>query len=234
MSRRSNSVQRNQHLIHSGGKELLAPTIDYVLVDASGSMIWGGGNKWDTCMAALDTYLGDCKAVNLNSQLIVQVFEGHDHDDVQRDHRLEHFVPFSEDKLHAGGGGTPLYQAINAMGLRLRELMPERCSIVIVTDGDADDDKNSDAARHARAVLDWMRAQGWAVTFIGCEFDNTEQAGVLGAEPQHFIGVQRGQMRSAAKALADKRKRYQNGADIEFSDEEKEKFGGYLANPNKG
>lgn len=222
MSRRSTSVQRNQHLVHSGGSELLAPTIDYILVDTSGSMY----GKFDTCMAALDEYLGTCAAANLNSQLIVQVF-GREIDDIQRDHRLADWVPFKEDPLTMLGGSTPGNAAINAMGLRLRELQPERCSIVIVTDGEF----NGGVEPQSRAILDWMRAQGWSVIFIGCDFDNSDQAALLGADPQQFIGVQKGAMKEVGRLLADKRKRYQNGDDIEFSDEEKIKFGGYLAKP---
>lgn len=224
MSRRPLPARR-QHLVKSGGTELLAPNIDYVLVDSSGSM-W---DKFSTCMAALDTYLGNCAAANLNSQLIVQVFGGYGTapdsvDNIQRDHRLSEWVPFSEDPLNQLGGTTPGNHAINSMGLRLRELQPERCSIVIVTDGDFDGGVND----QSRAILDWCRGMGWAVTFIGCDFDNSSQAAALGADPTSYIGVQRGGLDGVMKALADKRKRYQHGDDIEFSEEEKQKFGGYL------
>lgn len=215
-------------LVNSDGTSLLCPTIDYVLVDGSGSM----SPKWLDSMTALDAYVSEMQRSNLNSQLIVQVFSGlNDIDLLQRDHRLADWVPFMEDPLEAPFQGTFLYSAINAMGLRLRHLSPERCSIVIVTDGDASfiDPISSD---QARAILDWCRAQGWAVTFIGCDFNNSKQARLLGADDSNSIGVQQRLLADAGKLLAEKRRRYEHGGDMEFSDSEKQQFGGYLSGPS--
>jgi hypothetical protein len=125
-------------------------------------------------------------------------------------------------------GTTALFDAINFMGREMAHYQPERASIVIVTDGDNNGSKHTDSTQ-AKAILDWCRAQGWQVTFIGCNFDNASQAQALGAQPQQFIGVRKEKLKEAAKLLGQKRARYAAGADdIGFDDEEKKKFGGLL------
>lgn len=126
------------------------------------------------------------------------------------------------------GGGTPLYDAINSMGRILRDLNPAKCSALICTDGGDTDSKTS--VEQARRILDWMRAKGWQVTFFGCDFNNNSQALALGANPQNAIGVSQARLSDAASALAKKRQAYSAyGSPMNFTDDEKQEFGGYLS-----
>lgn len=208
-------------------RTLLAPQLDYILVDGSYSM----QSKWWETLASLEGFLDVLRAQNINSHGIVTVFDSRNLDSVQRDSTLDAWKKFSEDPLGSTWGGTPLYDAINLMGRQLRELDPPKCSIVIVTDGDENGSRHTDVTQ-ARAILDWCRAKGWQVTFLGADFNNSRQAALLGANESNSVGVQKLLMKAAGEELGRKRARNAiSGAEISFSNDEKKNFGGYLAGP---
>src|SRR5215468_3050351 len=155
---------------------LLAPQLDYILLDGSASM----QDKWWESIGALENYVNVLKAENVNSHGIIQVFDSRDLAYIARDCTLDTWKSFVEDPIGAHFGSTPLYDAINYMGRKLAALDPPRCSIVIVTDGEECSSEYTDV-NQARAILDWCRAKGWQVTFIGADFNNNEQARLLGA-----------------------------------------------------
>lgn len=208
---------------------LLAPQLDYILVDGSSSM----QDKWWDFMASLDTFVTTLREHNLNSHLICSVFDTRDVAMIQRDQKLEDALSFTSEPLGSTWGMTPLYDAINALGRHLRDLDPERASILIATDGEENASQYTDQTQ-ARAILDWMRAKGWALTFIGCDFNNSAQARALGISDSNSIGVQKALLSDATRNLAQKRTRhYHTGQDISFTDDEKTQFGGLLGGPSK-
>ena len=173
---------------------LLAPQLDYLLVDGSQSM----KNKWWDCLGALDNFMGTLRNLNVASHGVAHVFDTYNLESIQRDSTIETWKTFNEDPLGSTWGGTPLYDAINLMGRRLKELDPKKCSIVIVT-------------------------------FLGADFSNSSQAKLLGANEANAIGVRKELLSEAGKLLGFKRARHANGGeDINFSAEERTKFGGYL------
>jgi hypothetical protein len=114
------------------------------------------------------------------------------------------------------------------MGSTIRDLNPQKCAVTIVTDGNEKGSKFADI-HQAKAVLDWLRAQGFSVTFIGCDFDNGKQARALGANASNSIGVRKELLIDAAKSYASKRAHNaRTGDEISFTADEKTKFGGYL------
>jgi hypothetical protein len=198
--------------------------LDYFLVDGSSSM----SDKWWDFLAAADTFLAAAKSNGLKSHLVVHVFDTVDMEMIQRDCLLQDAISFDKEPLGSHFGGTPLYDAINLMGRRLKERNPSKCSILIITDGE--DFDSATTIHQARAILDWCRARGWQVTFIGCDFNNSAQARLLGADDTNSIGVQKKLLSDAARSLATKRSAYSHsGEDISFSDKEKQQFGGYLS-----
>jgi hypothetical protein len=212
------------------GGGLSAPQLDYILVDGSGSMM----SKWWETLAGLDSYINILKSQNISSHGIVQVFDTRDPDYIQRDCPIGEWPLFHEADLKSGFESTPLYDAINIMGRRLRDLDPARCAITIVTDG-AETSSRYTTDVQARAILDWCRAKGWQVTFLGADFNNSRQAALLGADASNSIGVQKALMSEAGKALGEKRvlnARY--GHDINFTADEKKDFGGYLTDGTNG
>jgi hypothetical protein len=207
---------------------LQAPQLDYILLDGSSSMM---GKWWDT-IGALEAYVDVLKSQNINSHGIIQVFDSHNLDNVQRDDTLDNWTSLTDVGAH--WGMTPLYDAINLMGRKLRDLAPPRCSIVIVTDGDENGSRHTNHDQ-ARAILDWCRAQGWQVTFLGADFNNSSQAKLLGADETNAVGARREKLLEAGKSLGEKRAKHAlYGDDINFSEDERKNFGGYLTNGNSG
>jgi len=205
---------------------LQAPQLDYVLLDGSSSM----GPKWWDTVAALRGYVDVLRSQNINSHGIIQLFDSHDLDCELRNGTIDTWTDLSDLGYH--GGMTPLYDAINLMARKLRDLDPPKCSIVIVTDGDENGSRHT-SADQARAMLDWCRAKGWQVTFLGADFNNTRQAKLLGANESNSIGVQQKRLKDAGKALGEKRVKHALfGDDINFSEDERKDFGGYLTNGN--
>lgn len=201
--------------------------IDYIVVDGSSSM----KDKWWEFMAALDIYISGLKAANVNSRGICSVFCTQDVAMIQRDAPLHDWPTMSDQPLEAYWSMTPLFDAINAMGRHMRDLNPERASIVIVTDGD-ENASSYTTVDQARSILDWCKAKGWAVTFIGCDFNNSAQARALGITDANSVGVAKALLSDAAAELARKRAAHAHGKDdMNFSDAEKKQFGGYLAAP---
>lgn len=208
---------------------LQAPQLDYILMDGSLSM----QEKWWDSMAALDGFMSVLKARNIHSHGIASVFAGSTLSSIQRDSMISSWRTFSDEPLTSPWGRTPLYDAINNMARHMRDLDPPNASIVIVTDGDEFGSTHT-TADQARAMLDWCRAKGWQVTFLGCDFNNEAQARMLGADKTNSIGVQRKLLADAGKVLGQKRANHaQSGEDINFSPEEQSTFGGYLAGPSK-
>src|SRR5882757_5114619 len=195
----------------------LAPQLDYILLDGSGSMM----PKWSETLSGLDGYMSTLRAANVASHGIVSIFQGNVLDDIQRDSIIADWPLFSRAGLTSGWGGTPLYDAINLMGRHLKALDPPRSSIIILPDG-AENGSRHTTHEQAKAILDWCRAKGWQVTFLGADFNNSRQAKLLGANPSNSIGVQKMLMHEAGKLLGDKRVRnVMFGEDISFTDDEK-------------
>ena len=204
--------------------------MDYILLNGSSSM---QGNWWDT-LDAVQAYVSGAASENVNSQIVVQVFDSTDLEYIARDVPIADWIDLRKEPIGAHWGSTPLYNAVNVMCQRLKALDPPRCSIVIVTDGEECASRFTDLTQ-AKAFLDWCRAKGWQVTFIGANFNNEEQARALGANEHTAIGVSQKRLVDATSALAKKRARYGlYGESMHYSDEEKQRFGGFLAAPTTG
>jgi hypothetical protein len=218
------TTDRNDLILNATLPQSATPRLDYFLVDGSYSM----QSKWYDTLGALDNYITTLKAGGVTAHGIAHVFCGIALETVQHDAPLSQWPRFSEKPLVSHWGDTPLFDAINLMGRRLAERAPDQCVIVIVTDGDEQGSKYT-TVDQARAVLDWCRAQGWQVVFLGADFNNFRQAKALGADESNAIGVRRELLAEAGKLLARKRAAYEAGGDdISFTEGERTTFGGYL------
>ena len=198
---------------------------DYILLDGSGSM----SPQWLDMLDAIQTYVDGLKTANVNSQLTLHVFDSTDIDLVHRSCiGINDWKSLRDEPIDSHFGGTPLYDAINLMGRRLRDLDPPKAAITIVTDGQ--DTGSATDLVQAKAILNWLRAKGYQITFIGANFNNSEQAGLLGASAESAIGVERRHLSDATANLARKRAAYgTTGAPMHWSKSEQQQFGGYLA-----
>lgn len=208
--------------------KLLGHQLDYVLLDVSRSMI----SKIVSSLAAIDAYVDTVRGATFNSHFVLATF-----DDgpitIQRDEPIADALPLVSYRPFTSFGGTALYDAINSIGRELRDMDPDRASVLIVTDGEERDSRYTDATQ-ARAIIDWMKAKGWQVTLFGCDFNNLKQAEALGLTSANAVGVQKQLLSEAARRTAEKRNRYGvTGEDMEFSDDERAQFGGYLMGPGR-
>lgn len=202
--------------------------LDYILLDASGSMI----GKWMDSLQAIDTYVRTLKEENVNSDIFLHLFtsgpgnldlNGFDANISQWETALGLVCP---------GLGTPLYDAIALMARRMRDFDPPKARITIVTDG-REAGSTYTTLDEAKAYLDWCRGKGWIVTFIGADFSNAEQAKALGADANSAIGVQQKLLSKAAENYGKKAANHAKyGGDMGFSKDEQQQFGGYLAAPS--
>lgn len=203
---------------------------DYILLDGSGSM----RTKWFDTMTAIEAYVSTVRAEGVRSHIKMQIFDSGSLDYMARDCSIDDWKSLTQEPVGAYWGMTPLYDAIAIMGRRLRDLDPPRASIVIVTDGDENNSTFTDLTQ-AKAILDWCRAKGWQITFIGANFNNWKQAEALGANERTSIGVAQKHLVDATTALAKKRARYGlYGEQMHYTDDEKQKFGGFLGGPSNG
>lgn len=202
--------------------------VDYILLDGSGSM---QGDIWWETLDAIDVYVAETARRNVNSQIILATFDSTDIHCTQRDQNIADWTPLRADPIGAFWTMTPLYDAIAECGRRLRDLNPPRASILIATDGDENASNYTDLTQ-AIAIIKWMEAKGWNVTFIGCDWNNSKLASKLGLKPAQAIGVGRKHLTSAARSLAEKRARYSTtGEPMHWSEDERNQFGGHLPAP---
>lgn len=202
---------------------------DFILLDGSGSM----QSSWWPMMDAIETYVETLRANGTQTFLTLSVFDSNHLDMEQRNCLISDWKSVIREPAVSTWGGTPLYDAINGALRRLRDEDPLRCAITIVTDGDENGSRYTDQVQ-ARAILNWARAKGWEVTFIGCDWNNEALARALGSRPEAAIGVSRAMLSDAAAELAKKRSRYgASGAPMHWSEEERHQFGGYLGHSTK-
>ncbi len=202
--------------------------VDYILLDASGSM----APKRDDSLNAIDNYVAQLRGEGVNSTIKCALFTTSYSRgfvcDTMRDSTTDTWVDMRFDQeLGRDGGSTPLYDAINVMCTQLRDLSPTKCSIIIITDGEENASKTT--VEQARALLDWCRAQGWQVTFLGADFENSHQAKLLGADAENSVGVSIKRLVDATSLLAEKRAKYGlYGTDMNMSKQDKDEIGGML------
>jgi von Willebrand factor type A domain len=217
-------------IMHQTTKDVDAlkpPTADYIVVDGSGSMF----THWASSMQAIDAFVAELG--NLSTKLNMTIFDNH-HGTTRfvtaRDCTPETWSRVSNGETQPLGGTTPLYDAINATGRMIRDANhPKPGSVLIVTDGDENASQTTQV--QAKQILDWLRAKGWQITFIGCDFDNSRQASLLGGNKQSAIGVSSARLTNATTALARKRNLHaQFGAPMHWSEDDHQQFGGYLGN----
>lgn len=223
----ANDVQHRAGVVAK--REQVDTEIDYILLDASGSM----ASNWLGSLDAIDAYVTRINSLRTNVILASFTTSG-DYSSERFDYQIlqesgpDKWVPAIGVKVQMGS--TPLFDAINTMGRELRDMNPAKCSILIVTDGAENASKTT--LLQAQSILNWCRAKGWQVTFLGCDFNNLTQAKELGANAATAIGVSAKRLRDVTGALADKRTNYsRTGNKMSFTDDEKESFGGYLSPP---
>lgn len=221
----------NQISPYAAVPKALRSQFDYILLDGSGSM----QDKWWESLDAIDAYVGGLKSEQVNSHIMLSTFTSGLNSPIkmwtQRDTPISDWVPLAKDPIGSDFGMTPLYDAVNTMGRQMRDLDPPKAAITIVTDGEEQGSQHTDL-HQAKSILDWCRAKGWQVTFIGADFSNSKQAQLLGAGSGTSVGVAKANLKLAASALAKKRAAFARyGTPMHYTKDEQVQFGGYLGAP---
>lgn len=194
---------------------------DFILLDRSGSM----GGIWDEAIKAIASYVQKLDQDKVPTKVTFAVF---DSPHVKLDYTIVcDAIDVSDWKAIEGTnvaprGGTPLNDAIGRMVGQALSLNPERCSIMIVTDGH--ENSSVEVSRdQANAMLDQCKAKGWDVTFIGADFRAVEQQGQqYGIISGKTISAGVGNMRDTMAFAASNRAEYGlTGQSVNFSDEVK-------------
>lgn len=220
----------SQNEVQPGQRSLQRDTSqrDIILLDCSSSML----GQWNDICKAIDAYVQTLQWDKVNTNITLVGFSKGHMDVVYRDCHIQDWQPLTHQHVSTispHGGTTPLYDGINMSCWRLRDEAPTRATLTIATDGD-ENASTFTSLDDASAYLDWARARGYQVTFLGCDFNNEKLAGGLGAKPENTIAVQRALLSDAMTNLAKKRAKYGlYGTDMHFSDDERDTFAGYLS-----
>ena len=201
---------------------------DYIILDGSSSM---QGVKWNEIQVAIDQYVKTLAELGTESDIRFCVFSSEGIDMLVYDGPIAGWQPLQANMLQCPGGGTPLYDAINHAGLTARNEDPTVGSFCFATDGD--ENGSVVPLAQAKAVIEWAKAKGWQITFLGCDFNNSQVMKELGLDPSEGVGVQRALLKDAMSELARKRHVHGlTGAPMHWSAEEQKQFGGYLSSSN--
>ncbi len=200
--------------------------LDYIILDGSASML----DKWWPSIEAMDEFLRVLRRDHVDTRVIQTTFSDGDFMDmVQRNGHINEIPLLCEDPVVGSVFcGTALYDIINITVRNAAKMMPKTAHLAYVTDGEEYDSKYTDLTQ-AKSLLNWARAQGWQVSFIGCDFNNRKMADLLGANPAEAIGVAKAHLSEAMKSLGEKRVKHgRTGAPMHWSEDEQRQFGGYL------
>ena len=206
--------------------------LNYVLLDGSGSMM----SKWYECLDAIDSYAMGVKAAGVDTRIRMATFSGGSVCEYNRvrDIEAQDWTTLAQEPPHCPGGGTPLFNAINLMVREAQEENPDKAHLIIATDGEENGSQTTTESQ-ARELLDWCRARGWQVSFIGADFNNSRLAKLLGAGSNTAIGAPTKLLSNITAELAKKRGYYDKFATpMNWSEAEKKQFGGYLSDQSNG
>ena len=193
----------------------------YFLIDRSGSMT----SKWGETLSAVNGYVADLakNAATAQTVMSVALFDTPtstmDYTILRQGVTAKTMKPL-DPKEATPRGWTPLFDAIGRLATQIAEDMPERATIIVVTDGieNGSRELNKDGAK---SVLDMFRAKGYDVVFMGADFDAYGQSGSMGIGVGATINATKGGLRGATEALSARTVMYAGGitaASLNFSD----------------
>lgn len=202
---------------------------DFILLDRSGSM----ASRWQDALSAVNSYAKKLADDGVDTGVTVATFDSPggmptshsspmDFTTVRDRITPETFKPVDATEVQPRGG-TPLNDAV----VRMVELIEAggytTVALTVITDGE----ENSSVASHAeaKAAIERLQARGWQVIFIGCDFNNVQQAHGYGVVGNMQAEVASHNLSASTAALAGKRMANINrGASMEYTDAEKALF----------
>lgn len=211
---------------------------DFILLDRSGSM----AGRWQDALSAVNSYAKKLADDGVDTGVTVATFNSRpggmmNPASVTAGLLPRHAINFTvvRDRITPSTfkpvdatevlprGGTPLNDAV----VRMVELIESggytTVALTVITDGE----ENSSVTSHAeaKAAIERLQARGWQVIFIGCDFNNVQQAHGYGVVGNMQAEVASHNLSASTAALAGKRMANINrGASMEYTDAEKALF----------
>lgn len=197
---------------------------DFILLDRTGSM----SSMWEEALSSIDAYVQGLASTNVDTQITLAVFDRYGSNFcfnvVRKGVAPKDWTRPSAQEAFPRGM-TPLNQAVHELVKVAREADAERAAIIVVTDGEENSSEPEYTHASAKSELDFCRSKGWQVIFLGANFDNHQQAAMLGTRVEQIVSASAGNMSNTMRATATKRALYGvTGQSISYSDEERAKF----------
>jgi len=152
---------------------------DFILIDRSGSM----SNLWEEALSSVNAYVKNLAKDNVDTGVTVALFDssgGKMRFEVIRDRITPNtFKPLSNKDGYYPEGLTPLSDATGKIVALAEAGNYDKVSIVIMTDGHENDSREF-SVEDAKAALERCKKKDWAVTFLGANFQNVQQAASYG------------------------------------------------------
>jgi von Willebrand factor type A domain len=171
----------------------------YILLDRSGSM----GSIWDEAIESINTYANGVKDT---ARIYVAAFDSVAYD-VLRTISADKWVDLQTSEAHPRGS-TPLFDAAGKLIETVEKDKPEKAVLVFMTDGY---ENNSTEFSHdtIKKRLKWVEKNGWAVVFLGANFDKVDEAGkMFGASKGSTVNFRSGKMNEGMSYLVSKTMSY--------------------------
>lgn len=199
---------------------------DFILLDRSGSM---GGSMWDEALGAINGYVHKLAAEGVDTGVTLAVFDSNEPFVVIRDRITPKTWKDVTNADASPRGSTPLNDATGKLLDLAEKGSPfggqyEKVAIIIMTDGHENSSQEYTVEK-IKARLDTARGNGWAVIFLGANFDNASQAFSYGARTDSTINSSMKNMSGTMSLMAGKRASYSavgaSAATMDWSDKEK-------------
>lgn len=209
---------------------------DFILLDRSGSM----ASRWQDALSAVNSYAKKLADDGVDTGVTVATFDspgGMMNPTSATSGLLRQSIDFTvvRDRITPPTftpvdatevlprGGTPLNDAVVRMVNLIERGDYTTVALTVITDGE----ENSSVTSHAeaKAAIERLQARGWQVIFIGCDFNNVQQAHGYGVVGNMQAEVASHNLSASTAALAGKRMANINrGASMEYTDAEKALF----------
>lgn len=198
---------------------------DFILLDRSGSM----SNLWTEAQGSINAYVKKLADDKVDTGVTLAAFDlgpnGKMAFAVWRDRIIPSTWHPVNDIDGVPRGSTPLNDAIGRIVNLAEAGNYDKVAIVIMTDG-LENSSREMSRDQAQAALERCRKKGWAIVFLGANFDNIQQAAGYGIAKGMTVNSSRGNLRATMDSLASKRADYGitgQAATMGWSDEEQEK-----------
>lgn len=195
---------------------------DFILLDRSSSM----HNLWEEALGSVNNYVANLARDNVDTGVTLAVFDGFNNglDFIILRDRITPSTWRPIGKREAEPRGmTPLNDAIGRIVALANAGRYEKVAIIIMTDGQENNSKELSVFQ-AKTLLDSCQAKGWAVVFLGANYDNAAQVASYNVAPRFSASAAVGNMGSTMSMMSAKRSTYaqagQNAAAMSFTEAE--------------